>query len=152
MGLGVLEFLAHPGRRFPVDAVLAPVPDETDDIRVVGEIHLQGEAFAQLSTLYVDVEMATSIAQPCGRCLKPLDTPFSLRESFTVPIPPTADEVEVRPAAVSLILTAHYPHVFCRPDCRGLCPTCGADLNEDPRHVCAKGNRKTRTLGDFLSP
>lgn len=23
---------------------------------------------------------------------------------------------------------------LCRPDCRGLCPQCGADLNEDPDH------------------
>lgn len=23
---------------------------------------------------------------------------------------------------------------LCRPDCLGLCPTCGADLNEDPDH------------------
>jgi uncharacterized protein len=22
--------------------------------------------------------------------------------------------------------------VFCREDCKGLCPTCGADLNEGP--------------------
>jgi uncharacterized protein len=23
-------------------------------------------------------------------------------------------------------------HVLCRPDCRGLCPTCGQNLNEEP--------------------
>ena len=23
---------------------------------------------------------------------------------------------------------------LCRPDCRGLCATCGADLNSDPAH------------------
>jgi uncharacterized protein len=23
---------------------------------------------------------------------------------------------------------------LCRPDCRGLCPECGADLNQDPEH------------------
>lgn len=23
---------------------------------------------------------------------------------------------------------------LCRPDCQGLCPECGADLNEDPEH------------------
>ena len=24
---------------------------------------------------------------------------------------------------------------LCRPDCRGLCPTCGSDLNRDPDHT-----------------
>jgi len=150
--LNVLEYLAHPGKRFPLLAILPPSPGETDDLRAVGEIRMEGEAFAQLSTLYIDAQMTTTIAQPCGRCLKPLETPFSLRESFTVPIPPTGDEVDIRPTVVSLILSAHNPHVYCRPDCRGLCSKCGADLNEESIHTCAKANRESHRLGDLFSP
>ena len=152
MALNVLEFVAQPGRRIPIDVVLAPVPGEADDLRVVGEIHMRGQGFAQLATLYIDVERTTTIAQPCGRCLLPIEAPFSLRESFTVPIPPTADAVDVRPAAVSLLLSAHNPNVLCRPDCRGLCPKCGADLNEDPSHACPERDPGTRRLGDILRP
>ena len=25
--------------------------------------------------------------------------------------------------------------ITCTPDCRGLCPTCGANLNDDPDHA-----------------
>lgn len=150
VALSVLEFLAQPGRRIPVHVALPAVSGEADDLRVVGEILLEGQAFAQLATLYLDVEMSTLIAQPCGRCLKPLETPFTLREAFTVPIPPAADEVDVRPTAVSLILSSHNPNAFCRADCKGLCPKCGMDLNEDPSHVCAKRDRDSRRLGDFL--
>jgi uncharacterized metal-binding protein YceD (DUF177 family) len=152
MPLSVLEFLAHPGCRFPVRMVLDAVDDETHDLRTVREIRLEGEAFAQLATLYVDVEMTAIVAQPCGRCLKPLETPFVLREEFTVRIPPTADEVDVRPTIVSLILTAHNPNALCRPDCHGLCKTCGADLNENHHHVCAERDQERRKLGDFLRP
>jgi uncharacterized protein len=150
MPLSVLEFLAHPGCRFPVRTVLEAVDDETHDLRTVREIRLEGEAFAQLATLYVDVEMTAVIAQPCGRCLKLLETAFVLREAFTVRIPPTADEVNVRPTIVSLILTAHNPNALCRPDCRGLCRTCGADLNENHHHVCAERDQERRRLRDFL--
>jgi uncharacterized protein len=96
--------------------------------------------------------MTAIVAQPCGRCLKPLETPFVLREEFTVRIPPTADEVDVRPTIVSLILTAHNPNALCRPDCHGLCKTCGADLNENHHHVCAERDQERRKLGDFLRP
>lgn len=150
MSLHVSEFLARPGRHLPVQTVLAAVPDETDDLRVVGEICLDGEAFAQLGTMYLDVEMTTTISQPCGRCARLLERPFTLRESFTVSIPPTAETIDVRPAAVSLLLSAHNPNVQCRPDCRGLCPSCGADLNDEPRHACAKRDRESQRLGDFL--
>jgi uncharacterized protein len=34
------------------------------------------------------------------------------------------------------LVTAQPVRVLCRPDCRGLCPDCGADLNEAP---CAHG-------------
>ena len=27
--------------------------------------------------------------------------------------------------------------VLCRPDCRGLCPECGQDLNDNPSHAHA---------------
>jgi uncharacterized protein len=150
MSLNVSEFLARPGRHLPVQTVLPAVPDETDDLRVVGEIRLDGEAFAQLGTLYLDVEMTTTLSQPCSRCVRALERPFALRESFTVSIPPTAEAIDVRPTAVSLLLSAHSPNVLCRPDCRGLCPSCGADLNDDPRHACAKRDRESRRLGDFL--
>jgi uncharacterized protein len=152
MPLNVLEFLAHPGRRFPVNETLVPVSGEADDLRIVGEMRLDGVAFAQLGTLYLDVEMKATIAQPCGRCAKPLERLFSLRESFTIPIPPSADSVDIRPTAVSLILSAHNPHVLCDPGCRGLCPACGADLNENPGHACAKRDRTALRLGDLLSP
>jgi hypothetical protein len=85
----------------------------------------------------------------CG-CCNP--THFALREAFTIPIPPTADAVDARPAVVSLILSAHSPHALCRPDCHGLCKTCGADLNETPDHVCAERRQDRRRLGDFLEP
>jgi len=151
MSLSVLEFLAHPGSRFPVREVLAPVADEADDLRSVGAIHLDGVAFAQLATLYLDVEVTTVVAQPCGRCARPIERPFALHESFTVSLPPSADSVDVRPAAVSLILSAHNPHVLCRPECRGLCPNCGTDLNDEPGHVCSTRDREARRLGDLLS-
>jgi uncharacterized protein len=28
--------------------------------------------------------------------------------------------------------------VLCRPDCLGLCPQCGANLNADPEHAHAE--------------
>lgn len=149
MGIPVAQFLAHPGRRFPLHAVLSPT-ETLDDVRTIEEIKLDGQAFAQLGTLYLEVTMTTVISQPCGRCLAPIVRPFALQESFHVPIPPSADEVDVWRMAASLLLSVHDPNVLCRPDCRGLCPSCGVDLNEVPDHVCGRDDAERRTLGEYF--
>lgn len=133
-------------------AVLAGSDTEIGGVRTIGEIRLDGEAFAQLSTLYLDVDIAAHIAQPCGRCLTPIDASFALRESFTLPIPPQAKAVDVRPHVVELVLSAHDPNVLCRADCRGLCPICGEDLNRHPDHRHAADDAERRRLGEFLGP
>ena len=38
---------------------------------------------------------------------------------------------------------------LCRPDCKGLCPDCGADLNEG---ACSCGSRPRSTPAGRLSP
>jgi uncharacterized protein len=38
-------------------------------------------------------------------------------------------EVDLRPALRELWLLEAPAFVLCRPDCKGLCPTCGANLN-----------------------
>lgn len=150
MPISVLEFLDHPGRRFPVCTVLEGSDEELDGVRTVAEISLDGYAFAQLSTLYLDVDIVARILQPCGRCLAPMENRFRLHETFTVSIPPQAETVDVRPAIIQLVLSAHDSNVVCRPDCRGLCPTCGVDLNEHPDHAHPPDEQRSRPLKDLL--
>lgn len=45
-------------------------------------------------------------------------------------INPRERELDLRPAVREEWLLAVPPLVECREDCKGLCPTCGADLNE----------------------
>jgi uncharacterized protein len=42
---------------------------------------------------------------------------------------PRADEIDLRPAVREAWLLAVPGFLLCRDDCKGLCPTCGADLN-----------------------
>jgi uncharacterized protein len=150
MTISVLEFLDQPGRRLPVHTRLDGSDVEVDGVRTVGEIRLDGEAFAQLSTLYLDVDIVARIFEPCRRCLAPIDISFPLRESFTLPIPPQAETVDVRQHVVRLVLSAHDANALCRADCRGLCPVCGEDLNRHPNHRHARNGEERRHLGDFL--
>jgi uncharacterized protein len=91
------------------------------------------------------------VVQPCSRCLRDVDIDLEAETTFTF-VPKSAqdvegEEVEVEsqdpdfyvyqegrltlrdPVRDSLIMTIPLQPV-CREDCKGLCSTCGADLNE----------------------
>jgi uncharacterized protein len=80
---------------------------------------------------------------PCRRCLTEVTAPVSdvLSVLFAMPGLDDSDEEDVYPLAVNARtidlrsavregwLLAVPGFVTCREDCRGLCPTCGADRN-----------------------
>jgi uncharacterized protein len=84
-------------------------------------------------------------AVECVRCLKPFDLPFQvdLSELF-VPewidgidrdgqSPYTITEggiINLTPIMREEGILAIPIHVLCKPDCKGLCPQCGQDLNQ----------------------
>ena len=45
------------------------------------------------------------------------------------------DELDVARWARDALALALPAQITCRPGCRGLCPRCGANLNEDPGHA-----------------
>lgn len=45
------------------------------------------------------------------------------------------EELDLRRWAHDAFALALPAQVLCRPDCAGLCPQCGADLNKDPEHT-----------------
>lgn len=95
--------------------------------------------------------LETTVELTCDRCLEPLEESVTveLEESFrpTIDIhsgaalPPVKGEetatlvdehhvLDLSEVVRQLILLATPMHPVCRPDCAGLCPRCGKNLNE----------------------
>ncbi|HKO16892.1 MAG TPA: DUF177 domain-containing protein [Gemmatimonadaceae bacterium] len=80
---------------------------------------------------------------PCRRCLADTTVHVSSEEHIifaeagdaetddpdVFPLDPRERELDLRPAIREQWLLSAPSFTECRPDCRGLCPTCGADLN-----------------------
>ncbi len=152
MHLDIYTFLEHPGKHLPIDVRLNPgqTTGSPDEIRFIEEIALTGEAFAQLGTLYLNTRIKTAIERSCRRCLAPVREEIDLSEQFSVEIPEGKTEVDLVLQILASITAALDPHPLCRPDCRGLCPVCGTDLNENPDHACETESGDHLRLGDFL--
>ncbi|MBT8488339.1 MAG: DUF177 domain-containing protein [Gemmatimonadetes bacterium] len=87
--------------------------------------------------------IAGTLVQECRRCLERVDTEFA--EELTMvfvddadededggayALDPVGEELELSKAVREEVLLAANPFVVCKPECRGLCPLCGLNLNE----------------------
>jgi uncharacterized protein len=80
---------------------------------------------------------------PCFRCLTDtvLDLPITAREyqatnpggeeELTSPYV-DGDNLDLSQWARDAVVLALPDKILCRPDCAGLCPVCGKDLNDEP--------------------
>jgi len=90
--------------------------------------------------LLVTVEAAGTMTTVCGRCLQPSRQPY--REQFHLAIEIQGRlSVDVTDDIRQEIIVSYPMKPLCRDDCRGLCPTCGQNLNEGPCPCSAAGSK-----------
>ena len=152
MQLNIDTFMEHPGKRFPVDVSLDAkrATEMSENVTFLEDVTVSGEAYVQLTTLYLDTEIDTIVEQPCRRCLEPVREEVHLSEQFRINIPEGESSIDLVSRILGFITAALDPHPLCRPDCRGLCPVCGINLNEHPDHVCQEKSDDHVRLRDFL--
>lgn len=98
-----------------------------------------------LSGYAMRLRASAELSGPCMRCLAPLVYRASV-ESREIDQPSEADEELLSPYVDADILDpGSWAHdalmlelpqaLWCRPDCKGLCPVCGVSLNDaEPDH------------------
>ena len=115
---------------------------------------IRGELTAAWADNIVDVQglLTTTAIFSCDRCLKPVlkhmeveihlcyssskaedkTTPedIELQDKMLNMVPFSGPEINLRPDIEQDILMTLPQQVLCDLECKGLCPTCGADLNQ----------------------
>jgi len=100
--------------------------------------------------VFVSGDIKTRIAVDCSRCLnrfeRPFDVDFSVfytrekEDGSEKELKPgdmdvnylTGNEIDSTELALAQITLEMPMQPLCKPECKGLCPRCGADLNEGP--------------------
>jgi uncharacterized protein len=96
----------------------------------------------------------------CRRCTAPVggELRIDVRERFTEPGPPddpaddeaypiVDDRLDLRPMVRDAVVLELPLAPLCRHDCRGLCPQCGADRNEEECGCVAPADPRWANLG-----
>ena len=118
------------GQRYAVEPQLVPV--RVDVSRTTG------------SGWALRLRFEAGLDGPCMRCLEPADPRFEVDvrevsvpgagEELQSPYVNADDELDLEAWARDALALALPAQLTCRPDCAGLCPRCGANLNADPEH------------------
>ena len=126
----------------------------------VDPFHYGGERYAvtpELLPVRLDVSRTTGMGWalrlrfsaglegPCMRCLEHAAGRFEVDarevsqpgggEELSSPYLADDGELDLDAWARDALALALPAQLTCRPDCAGLCPQCGASLNEDPAHA-----------------
>jgi uncharacterized protein len=131
-------------RAVSVDAEISPddpVWQPADPVPA-GPVHVTGRlSAAGADRYYWHGRIEGKVAVECRRCLT--KTTAGVRDEVHLifaeagdpddpdvySIDPSARELDLRPAVREQWLLDAPTYALCRPDCKGLCPTCGTDLN-----------------------
>jgi len=109
-----------------------------DGVQVTGRLSAAGPG-----RFYFSGQLAGTARGDCRRCLTEVTVPVSepaqlifveqgeddLDDPDVFVFDPRPNVLDLRPAIREQWLVAAPAFVQCRDECRGLCPTCGADLN-----------------------
>ena len=158
MLINVATLLQEPvghARRYEVDCEPVAVPEVGFAQEISGTLRLIRCERGVLVSAELDL---VPVTVHCGRCLEPFETPVSVQfdEEYVVEHDPItgkrieADGDEFRidahrhldlSEAVRQYEESALPiRPLCRPDCRGLCPRCGHNLNTGPCNCAAANN------------
>ncbi len=89
----------------------------------------------------VQGQLETHVLSECTRCLRPIFVPVKLEIEELFAFPPSAlvafsvaetGILDLAPLIREEAILGVPMVALCRPDCAGLCPQCGHDLNEGP--------------------
>lgn len=148
----VRSLLNRPGATSSLDrAVPAPAGVTNDLVRIGPQVTVHATIESVVDGLLVRGTVSAPAEVACSRCLveRTEDIDGSVAELFS---PPDDDDIEVGYAVADATididtmirdaLAAALPvRPLCRPDCAGLCPTCGADLNAVITHCDGRADQ-----------
>jgi uncharacterized protein len=92
--------------------------------------------------LVVDVDIRCPLRLSCARCLEGFSWVVATDALFSYTVQPT-DVVDITDDVRQEIVLAYPMTPLCRPDCKGLCSSCGQNLNIAPcSHQATETHRR----------
>lgn len=136
--IDVSELLHKPGSSKPIRLEEEVSGLSVDLAHVAGPARIDLLAESIVEGVLVSGAVSGTVGQECRRCLTQTSDSYSVpvEELFvTGPVteddayPVTGEHIDLEPMVRDAVILGLPLNPLCRPDCKGLCPQCGQDLN-----------------------
>ena len=106
-------------------------------------VHIEGDVRNHLGVLNLHATVRALYQTQCARCLAPVNVDLNVPCDMILSAEVQDDErddiyqlegdsVELDDIVIPALLLEVHMTSLCKPDCKGLCPTCGKNRNEGP--------------------
>jgi uncharacterized protein len=136
--IAVDDLVGHPGAERDFSGSRG-VSLSLGDVSIDGPMTVAGTVSGTVDGVIAAFDVAAPTHFVCVRCLTEWDGEITVHGSQHFSRIPDEDgyaiverHVDVTGPATDELALALPTAPTCRPDCKGLCPTCGTDLNSDP--------------------
>jgi uncharacterized protein len=96
---------------------------------VLARLQIRGTLDLECRRCLESVEV--EVAEPLELLYAPQDEATEEPEADIRPLPLEEGELDLKEAIREEVILSQSHLVLCRPDCKGLCPSCGTNLNEN---------------------
>ena len=162
MQLDLREIINIPGGevRFDYEPDLAGL--ETGSVKeILSGARAVGSVRNIAGVLCLEGELAADTVCVCARCLKEEEVPVKLRVHAVIKDEETEEDdadtfyldgnlVDVDEIMVNAFVLGTEERYLCSENCKGLCPKCGADLNDGPCGCKGEIDPRLSVLGQLL--
>lgn len=101
---------------------------ERNDLQLPEPVNLSAFITKAGDELVVQADVACQLHLSCARCLGAFESPLQTSATLSYHVRPT-DVVDITEDIRQEIILAYPMIPLCRQACKGLCPTCGQNLN-----------------------
>ena len=161
MRLDLREIINIPGQSASFDFE----PDLSDalsgSVRGIKRARAAGRIHNSAGVLVLSADIDAELECACARCLKDFERPVHMHVENTLSDREEdeenpdiyvfeGDQLDVGDVIASDFILNLDERMLCAEDCKGLCPDCGADLNDGPCSCKKKIDPRLAALGQLL--
>ncbi len=102
---------------------------DTTEVKYKGNINISTDAKKEMMVVSTKTHLNATAEFICSRCLKEFERVVEKNFAIQYPLDKSEQFIDIWQDIRQEVILSYPVKFLCKPDCRGICPGCGQDLN-----------------------